>query len=362
MKKSKIVGTILLAAALQAGNAATPGTPGDEMSCGCDGAGALMTYNPSFGDDIYHVHEAGCWMAGYKYMHMKMHGLRDGASDVGPDQVGFMRNSRYEYMMIPTGMNMDMHMLMLMYGVTDRFTIMGMANYQENTMDMLMDMGPAKPIMSEPRMRTEGFGDTELRGIYRIAGDFVGSLGLSLPTGDIEKSVKMMRWEFRAPYDMQLGSGSYDLKPALTYSALSDDALWNWGAQAMYTWHTADNMNDYRLGDSVKVNTWLQRALGPAATWLRFAYNHTDDIHGRDSEIQKLLYRSDPAMPMKWAPTPDADANNYGGERVDGALGVSFKFRGVSLGVEGGAPIYQDLNGLQMKAAWFLTAGLQAMF
>ena len=189
-----------------------------------------------------------------------------------------------------------------------------------------------------------------------------GSLGLSLPTGDTERTAKMMKWYFRAPYDMQLGSGSYDLKPALTYSALSADGQWNWGGQVMYTWHTADNEHDYRLGDSVKVNGWVQRAFGPASAWLRTAFSSTERIHGQDSEIQKLLVRSDPMMPMKWAPTPDADPDNYGGRRLDGAVGVSCKIGPCSVGVEGGVPLYQYLNGLQLKTEWFLTAGVQAMF
>jgi nitrous oxide reductase accessory protein NosL len=335
-------------------------TDSGRLTC-WDVPGAQMIYNPAFGDDIYHTHP-GMWMFSYRYMHMKMEDLRAGTSDVGMDQVGFMRHSRYEYMMIPTSMTMDMHMLMAMYGITERFTVMGMANYQHNEMDMLMDMGPMRPITHEPTMRTTGWGDTELRGVFKIDERLTGSLGLSLPTGDIEQDSQMMRWTFRAPYDMQLGSGSYDLKPALTYSDLSADALWNWGGQVMYTWRTADNENDYRLGDAVKANGWIQRAFGPAASWLRAAYSHTESIHGRDAEIQKLLYHSDPMMPMKWAPTPDADPDNYGGERVDGALGVSCRIGPCNVGVEGGVPLYQDLNGLQLKTDWSLTAGAQVMF
>lgn len=340
--------------------AAAMSTTGVHCAC-CEAPGTAMLYHPAFGDDIYHTHP-NMWMFSYTYMHSKLDGLRTGDSDVGQERVGFDRDRPYNYMMIPTDMTMDMHMFMAMYGLTDRLTLMGMVNYQENAMNMLMDMGPMMPVRAEPTMHTRGFGDTELRGIYQIADCFVGSLGLSLPTGDIDERTRMMGSEYRAPYDMQLGSGSYDLKPALTYSQLSGDALWNWGAQAMYVWHTADNANDYRLGDSVKVDSWIQRALGPATVWLRAAYNHTDEIHGRDAQIQKLLYPSDPSMPMKWAPTPDADPSNYGGQRLDGALGLSYRIGAVSIGVEAGVPLYQYLNGLQLKTEWFLTAGLQAMF
>ncbi len=320
------------------------------------GPGAQMIFNPGFGDDIYHTHPAGMWMVTYKFMHMNMSGLRSGTSDVGLDSVGYKRNKPYDYMMIPTDMTMDMHMFMLMYGITDRLTVMAMANYQVNSMGMLMDMGPMMGIGVMPPMRTSGFGDTELRGIYKIDKHFVGSLGLSLPTGDIDKEFETMDMRFRDPYDMQLGSGTFDLKPALTYNALSDDAKWNWGAQAQYTYHIGKNKNDYSLGDNLKITSWLQRAFGPVTSWVRMAFNDTGRIKGHDLEIQKLL------DPMMGAPTPDADPNNYGGQRLDGLIGVSYQKGSFSFGVEGGVPIYQYLNGLQMKTTWIVNTGIQLMF
>ena len=332
------------------------GHEGHGHACHDMGPGSQMVFNPGFGDDIYHTHPTGMWMFTYKFMHMNMSGLRDGTSDVSVDKVIPMTGTKYGYMMAPTQMTMDMHMFMVMYGITDRLTVMGMATYLENKMDMLMNMGMGNK--SEPPMRTSGLGDTELRGIYKINKYLVGSLGLSLPTGDIENEFETMHRTYRQPYDMQLGSGTYDLKPALTYNALSDDAKWDWGAQAMYTWHTANNENNWRYGDSLKVTGWLQRAMGPFTSWLRLAYNNTNRISGHDAEIDKLL---DP-NPMKGASSPDADPRNYGGQRLDGLIGVSFLKGPVSIGIEGGVPLYQNLNGLQMKTTWVLNAGIQIMF
>jgi nitrous oxide reductase accessory protein NosL len=322
------------------------------------GPGAQMIFNPGFGDDIYHTHPAGMWMLTYKLMHMNMSGLRSGTSDVDLSSIGFKRDKTYNYMMIPTDMTMDMHMFMVMYGITDRLTVMAMANYQVNSMGMLMDMGPKKMITREDPMTTRGLGDTEIRGIYKINKYLNGSLGLSLPTGDINQTVVMMRKTYRAPYDMQLGSGTYDLKPALTYNALSDDAKWNWGAQVMYTYHIGENKNDYSLGDNFKATGWLQRALGPLSSWVRLAFNDTGRIHGKDPEIEKLNH---PLTGMG-APTPDADPDNYGGQRLDGLVGLSCQKGSLSFGVEGGVPLYQNLNGLQMKTKWIINAGVQIMF
>jgi len=59
---------------------------------------------------------------------------------------------------------------------------------------------------------------------------------------------------------------------------------------------------------------------------------------------------------------PDADPNNYGGQRLDGLIGVSYTKGPFSFGVEGGLPFYQNLNGLQLKTSWLLNAAFQVMF
>ena len=87
------------------------------------GRGSQMLFNPAFGDDIYHAHPAGMWMVNYKFMHMAMDGLRDGTRNVPVDKVSPVGSKPYGYMMTPTNMTMDMQMLMVMYGLTDRLTL-----------------------------------------------------------------------------------------------------------------------------------------------------------------------------------------------------------------------------------------------
>ncbi len=328
--------------------------------------GGSMVFNPAFGDELSHTHPAGMWMFTYKTMYMNMGGLRAGTNNVDTHSVGYSNSSMssgmgsgmgsskaYNYMMIPTYMDMYMHMFMAMYGVTDSLTLMGMANYEYNNMQMVMNMGPGMPYVSQSPMHTEGVSDTELRGLYKINKYLTGSLGLSIPTGSIKQTDVMMGKEERAPYDMQLGSGTWDLKPVLTYSALSDNYKWNWGAQAMYTYHTGTNSQGYSLGDVFKVTSWLQRVFGPSTTWLRLAYSDTGRISGQDSQIQ---------LSQMWAPAPDGDPRNYGGQRLDGLIGVNIVAGRLTFGVEGGIPLYQNLNGLQLKTQFVINTGIQVMF
>jgi hypothetical protein len=66
--------------------------------------------------------------------------------------------------------------------------------------------------------------------------------------------------------------------------------------------------------------------------------------------------------PMTGAPTPDADPANYGGQQLDFLTGVSLAKGRFSIGVEGGIPLYENLNGLQLRTDWMLTVAGQVMF
>jgi len=330
----------------------------DEQSAGHEGHGhaghdhgSPLMLHPGFGDEIYHIHPAGMWMVGYKFMHMAKHGLGNGTDNIDQNSVSPVGHKPFGYMMTPTNMTMDMQMLMIMYGVTDKLSLMVMGNYQAMKMDMLMNMGMGNK--DDPPMRTNGFGDTSLTASYGLGKYFVASLGLSIPTGSINETVSTMGKNYRAPYDMQLGSGTFDLKPALTYNAVSDDAKWNWGAQAAYTYHVGQNYAGYSLGDSLNLTTWLKRAFGNFNTWVRAAYTDTNRISGRDMEVDRT---------NAWAPSPDGDPTNYGGQRLDALIGVGYARGAVSIGVEGGIPVYEYVNGLQLKTDWMLTFGFQAMF
>lgn len=351
--------------------------------------GAQMLFNPVFeGADMFHAHGEGQWMFSTKFMHMEMGGLRDGTTDVPPSQVSTPNTvisstsataalqpptaaqraagavspgastttvpSRYPYMMAPTKMPMDMYMLMTMYGVTDRLTLMGMTGLQTSRMDMIMNTNLGRIDMAP--MNTSGLSDSELDAIYKIDGHWTGTLGLGIPTGSINQIIEMHGTPYRAPYDMQNGSGTVDLKPALTYNWLSEDALWNLGGQVSGVYRMGKNSRGYSRGDVIKASTWAQRAFGPATSWLRLAFSDTGRIQGHDKGIDLML---DPQIGNL---TPDADPRNYGGQRLDALIGASYVKGPFSFGVEGGAPFYQNLNGLQMKTQWLLNAGFQAMY
>jgi hypothetical protein len=102
-------------------------------------------------EQMDHGHGKGMWMFEYEFMGMHMEGLLDGTDSVDSRDISGALPGPIpskDYMMSPTEMRMDMHMFMLMYGLTDKISIMGMFSYLDNEMDMVMHM-PTMDICSE---------------------------------------------------------------------------------------------------------------------------------------------------------------------------------------------------------------------
>ncbi len=316
---------------------------------------------------IHHSHEKGMWMLEYRFMRMNMDGLLNGTSSVNSRDISGAIpgmpptiNPTKTYLMSPTEMRMDMHMLMLMYGLTDRLSLMAMTNYQSNKMDMVMHM----PILDMfGTMRTSGLGDSLLGGMLSINDKWTTSLAISLPTGSIDEIVDMTmsgvnpvtgmpvsitNTNIYVSYPMQLGSGSYDLIPAVTYKASSEK--FGWGAQANYVWRLAENGNNYKLGDKFEVFAWGKYVVSQSfLVSSKLTFTDWGKIDGQDPNIDPLL-------------SPAGDPAATGGTRADLSLGMNGFFGGGhSLGLEFARPIYQDLNGPQMETDWILSFTYQYM-
>ncbi|MDX1440649.1 MAG: hypothetical protein R3284_12175, partial [Rubricoccaceae bacterium] len=71
-----------------------------------------------------HTHEGGEFMISYRFMHMAMAGSRDGTTVL--DDADIVDPNGYDFLITPTEMPMQMHMLGLMYAPTDDLTLMAM--------------------------------------------------------------------------------------------------------------------------------------------------------------------------------------------------------------------------------------------
>jgi hypothetical protein len=293
-----------------------------------------------------HVHMKGKTMLSYRYMRMEMDGNRGGSDDISTADV------LKRFPVAPTNMTMEMHMFGAMYAPTDEVNLMVMAPYVEKSMDHVTRKGIRFTTESE------GLGDVTLTGMIKLFDNGAHRVnlnaGLSFPTGSIdERDATPADPNARLPYPMQIGSGTYDLLPGMTYTGFSRH--YSWGAQASGAIRIGRNDRDYALGDRVNLTAWGAR---PLKRWLsaslRMAWQARADIDGADPAL-------DPAM------VQTADPDRQGGQRLDLVFGLNALLPSSMpgrnrLGVEFGVPVYQDLNGPQLETDWTITAGWILVF
>jgi hypothetical protein len=297
-----------------------------------------------------HLHPRGDWMVTYRYMHMDMEGSLKGGNHISNREI--ISPTGENFMVTPTAMSMDMHMLGVMYAPTGNLTLMAMAPYLKNSMNHRTRMGTTFTTGSE------GIGDTRLGILYGLrewnAQHLHLNLAMSAPTGSINEKDTTPMGKSRLPYPMQLGSGTWDLVTGLTYGG--QEGKWSWGSQATGTVRLQDeNDNDYRLGNRLDITGWLVRDI--TRGWnlsLRVDGQAWGDIHGADPQLNKNV-------------VPTADPDLRGGKRIDVLPGVNYAsssgvLEGNTFGIEAGIPVWQNLDGPQLQTRWSVMAGWQYSF
>ena len=257
--------------------------------------------------------------------------------------------------MVPDNMTGQMHMVGAVYGLTDAINVMVMGGYVQKDMTMTTYNTAGTSAVGTRTYTTDGVSDTMVSGLFRLYDDGINHIhlnfGVSLPTGGITQQMTMLspsggNMLMRASYGMQLGTGTYDLMPGITYTANKD--LWSWGAAYRGRFATGDNSEGYHWGDSNTLTGWLGYTVYPGITaTARVAGTAQEKIQGFDPSIFGRMQGSNPA----W----------YGGEVVNMLGGIEVAGREFGLGhtrfaIEAGAPVYQNLNGPQLGQDWQLNA------
>jgi len=318
-----------------------------------------------------HMHKRGEWMLSYRYMRMDMEGNRIGTDEVSPEQIVTSVPNRFfgrpgqppTLRVVPTQMTMDMHMFGGMYAPTDYVTLMVMVPYHSKDMDHItFQGGMGTNRLGTFNTKTEGIGDVKFGGLFRLydSPDHKLHLNMSLsaPTGSIDEEDDIltpmgMRPTVRLPYAMQLGTGTWDLLPGITYSGRMGDL--SFGTQISGEIRLeSENDEGYSFGDKFMMTNWVAYQFAPwISASVRTAYTSQGDIDGIDPNIV--------------APVQTANPENYGGEMLELFGGINTvvtegPLKGHRFALEAGAPVYQDLNGPQMERDWSLTAGWQYAF
>lgn len=307
-----------------------------------------------------HTHSKGHLMASYRYMPMHMQNISRKGSMLSETHV------LSSYMMAPESMQMDMHMIGLMYAPLDRLTISVMANYNQIKMSMAsysnhstemtdehsihgseMEMTPEINITT---MQNDGFGDIRVAGLYRIIVDSVHCLhaivGATIPTGGIDAGDAMHP---AFPYPMQNGTGSFSSVLGLNYSWLTSHYLL--GAQALHSAPLHKNTRGYMGSIKYESSVWAARKW---TTWfsssIRIRGSYQSAIRGSDPLINEMM--SPMGVPLN---------NEYG--LVEVIPGLNFKpAKRWRIAAEVGVPAVQWNKGMAMNRKWTATIGLQCVF
>jgi hypothetical protein len=260
-------------------------------------------------------------------------------------------------------MNMHMHMLDLMYAPTDWLNLMLMPQFVDMNMSMRKLEGAPSGVGMQDMMvtghvntgmATGGYGDTGMYALFKLWGTpnhhINLTLGASAPTGDV--GIKMRRMMGVdggfVDYGMQLGSGTWDFKPSMTYTGKYDD--WSWGAQVNGTKRLeSKNTSGYALGDIFHSTAWgSYNLLNWLSTSVRGVYTAQTAVKG---EYNGLVNKMGPMDYSK----------NYGGKYWDVGFGLNAfvprgDLAGNNLSFEWLQPVATDFNGYQLNRNGALSA------
>lgn len=295
-----------------------------------------------------HMHGKGEWMFSYRYMYMNMEDLKQGGDDAS------FNNALEDYMVTPTNMPMNMHMLGAMYAPSDKVTLMVMLNYLQMEMDHVTRMGGSFTT------EASGFGDIKLLALYQFfnksRNTLHGQVGFSIPTGSVEESdvtPASAPNETQLPYPMQVGSGTFDTELALTY--LYQTKIASFGSQLRSTLRFGSNSRDYRYGNRYGFNNWIALR---ATNWLSFSTRLEavliEEIKGTDPNLNPLIVIT-------------ADTENSGGTLINAGVGLNIyipsgALKNLRFGIELASPLYQNVNGIQLKTKETVMLGTQYSF
>ncbi len=302
-----------------------------------------------------HTHNKGEFMFSYRYMRMFMDKNRDGTDNVSDNEV------LQDFVVTPTEMTTQMHMFGAMYGLNDTVTLMAMFPYVMKSMEHKNRAGV------KFKTNASGIGDIKLASLWRLyafempsigAHRFHLQTGMSLPSGDIKpRDNTPLGNNSLLPYPMRLGSGTVDMLPGLTYTGVKHDV--SWGFQAKGRIPLGYNQQGYQEGKRYDLNSWgAYRWADWISTSARFNWKQWFNIKREDGQLPTTI------GPANTPIVPTAETDLRGGKRLDllGGINILFPdFKGLEnhLNVEAGAPIYQDLDGPQLKQSYSFWVGWQ---
>jgi hypothetical protein len=172
--------------------------------------------------------------------------------------------------------------------------------------------------------------------------------GFTFPTGSIQETDGAGN---RLPYDMQLGSGTWDIVWGITYTGRLEKI--GWGGEIHGVYRIGENSVGYRQGTVYAASAWMTAApFSHVGFSGRIAWERQGNLKGEDPTLDPMA-------------SPSNDPYRQGSNRLEVGPWVNVYLPylgGHRFGVEWLFPVFEDASGPQLAQDWTLTAGFQWLY
>lgn len=245
-----------------------------------------------------------------------------------------------------SGTSMQMYMIESMWGVSSNLTAMLMVPYLRTTTRAGMSQ-----VATDTKVTFGSIGDIELSGLVNVLRTKHTAthlnLGVSIPTGDINRTERTTYGSIKVPYMMQAGSGTFDGVVGIT--SLYQRPKWSGGGQFMANLRSYNNKNSYRLGNHFTTNIWASyRFTNNLSTSVRTEWHYQTAMVGQDVGIAR-----ESIIPE--------------GQHIGVALGINYYFssggfKGNRVAVEAYYPVYYTQALSAQRINWEVAGGWQKTY
>ncbi|MGE0417838.1 MAG: hypothetical protein AB7O80_13620 [Acetobacteraceae bacterium] len=241
------------------------------------------------------------------------------------------------------------------YGVTPWLSVGAATTYLNKSTDTVTFAGTSGiRRLGTSQDSTNGLGDSRIGVQVRLWRNETNvvhvAFGVGLPTGSITQIIHPLQpngqtGTSRAGYTLQLGTGTFDALPAVTWLGQYGDV----GMGAAYRGRMSmqgRNAEGYRWGNVNLLTAWVSYRFMPLLSGsFRVQGLAAGAISGRDPKIT--------------GPGLGANPANIGGDRIDAFVGMQLANLPAGIGAGGinlelGVPLYQKANGAHLGGTWSL--------
>lgn len=340
MKKSILAVILLVTVFAQGRDAWALGECG--LSCcisGAAGSGATLAEN--FGLSVI-------------YEHSYMKTIKNGTSEISPDEVIRINRQPMSSYTVPTEMRMQKATVVGVLPVNERLQILAYVPYLKNDMDMRTKN--AMGMTMDMRMETvSGLGDAALLGLYTAYTDapiraterLTLGLGVKTPTGSTSERTASGGLVHAM---MQPGSGSWDPLFMVNYMRAYYPLVLQ--GTLLYQLSTK-GINDYEYGDKFSYDL---RANYQVASYVNLGVE-LNGIHAAKDKDHGGKY-SKPATSM----LDNTDNTGLDSVFVSPVVQVKIPDSGGSAELKYQLPVYQDVEGYQQVVDWRVLATVSWAF